>query len=70
MTLEEAFVDFTNSPVYKEQVKQRDSLAGKFRGYLSRFKAGKLKAGAMVEILLANGYQVVVKKTKTKVNTL
>lgn len=66
MTLEEAFVDFVNSNSYKEIVKQRDSLGGKYRAYLSRFKKGELKSGAIVEILLANGYEVIANKVVKK----
>ena len=42
MTLKEAFIDFVNSEDYKEIVKQRDSLGGKYRAYLSRFRKGEL----------------------------
>ncbi len=58
MTLEEAFLDFVNSDEYKEIVKQRNSLGGKYRAYLSRYRKGQLKTGAIVEILLANGYEI------------
>ena len=66
MTLKEAFIDFVNSEDYKEIVKQRDSLGGKYRAYLSRFRKGELKSGAIVEILLANGYEVTANKVVKK----
>ena len=66
MTLKEAFIDFVNSEDYKEIVKQRDSLGGKYRAYLSRFRKVELKYGAIVEILLANGYEVTANKVVKK----
>ncbi|WP_325402804.1 hypothetical protein [Agriterribacter sp.] len=39
-----------------------------YRIYLNRFRKGELKAGAIVELLMANGYEIkankVVKKGK------
>jgi hypothetical protein len=66
MTLDEAFIDFTQSDTYREIAKQNNSLGGKFRGYLSRFNTDKLKSGAIVEILMANGYTVTADKLVTK----
>ncbi len=66
MTLPEAFIDFTNSSVFKEIAKQRNSLGGKYRGYLSRFNSGALKSGAIVELLLANGYTITAGKVEKK----
>jgi hypothetical protein len=70
MTLDEAFIDFTNSEDFKEISKQRGSLGGKFRGYLSRFNNGKLKSGAIVEILLANGYTITAGKVEKKIKKI
>lgn len=66
MTLNEAFIDFTQSEHYKETVKQSNSLGGKYRGYLSRFNSGALKSGAIVELLLANGYTITAGKVEKK----
>ena len=67
MTLTEAFNEFTKSDKFKEIAKQKDSLGGKYRVYLTRFRTGQLKAGAIAELLLANGYEIranrVTKKT-------
>ncbi|MBX3241038.1 MAG: hypothetical protein KIT80_16145 [Chitinophagaceae bacterium] len=68
MTLDEAFLDFVNSERYKEVVKQQDSLGGKYRAYLSRYNKGQLKAGAIVEILLANGYEIKANRVVKKAN--
>lgn len=64
MTLQEAFQEFSNSAIFKEIAKGRDATGGKYRMYLTRFKKGELKAGAIVEILLANGYEVKANKAR------
>jgi hypothetical protein len=64
MTLTEAFIHFTGTPEFKEIAKQKDSLGGKYRIYLKRFKEGQLKTGAIVELLVANGYEVRANKVK------
>lgn len=64
MTLKEAFIDLVTSEDFKEIAKQRNSLGGKYRTYLSRFNAGKLRHGAMTEILEAHGYVVTVDKAE------
>ena len=66
MTLQEAFSELIETPGYKDVAKQKNSLGGKYRLYLSRFKKGKLKSGAMVEILLVHGYEVTANKAKRK----
>ncbi|MCW3108465.1 MAG: hypothetical protein JWQ09_2971 [Segetibacter sp.] len=66
MTLNEAFIDFTQSEYYKQVAKENNSLGGKFRGYLSRFNSGKLKTGAIVDLLIANGYEVKADKVEKK----
>lgn len=66
MTLEEAFREFSESTGFKTIAKEKDSLGGKYRSYLSRFKKGELKAGAITEILLANGYEVKANKVRKK----
>jgi len=58
MTLHEAFIDFTQSNDFKEIAKRKDSLGSKYRIYLSRFGRGVLKSGAIVELLIANGYVI------------
>lgn len=69
MTLEEAFLDFTSSEQFKEVAKQKDSLGGKYRKYLSRFNKGELKSGAIVELLEANGYEIKAGKVEKKKET-
>jgi hypothetical protein len=67
MTLTEAFIHFTKSDAFKEIAKQRNSFGGKYRAYLSRFNAGKLKHGAITEILEANGYEIRSDKVEKKI---
>lgn len=62
MTVNEAFREFSQSEKYKQLCKGIDSSAAKYRVYLGRFKKGKLKIGAMVEMLIANGYEVKANK--------
>ncbi len=68
MTLQKAFKELAESDGFKEISKQRDAEGVKCRVYLSRFNKGELKTGAMVEILIAHGYEIsadrVVKKKK------
>jgi hypothetical protein len=64
MTLTEAFKQFSQSEGFKEIAKKKNSLGGKYRTYLSRFNKGELKAGAITEILLANGYEVKANKAR------
>lgn len=67
MTLNEAFIHFTESPDFKNVSKEKGSQGGKFRMYLSRFRSGKLKTGAIVEILIEHGYVIKANKgTKKK----
>ena len=66
MTLNEAFIDFTGTPEFKEVAKKKDSLGGKYRIYLKRFREGQLKAGAIVELLIANGYEVKANRVSKK----
>ncbi len=66
MTLEQAFKEFLTSEEYKEVAKQNTALGGKYRVYLTRYNRGELKSGAMVEILLANGYEVKANKVVKK----
>lgn len=66
MNLTQAFEHFINSEDYKKVAKENTSLGGKYRIYLTRFKKGELKAGAIVELLLANGYEVKANKVRKK----
>jgi hypothetical protein len=66
MTLPEAFQEFSEFEAFKKIAIKRDSIGGKYRSYLSRFKKGELKAGAITEILLANGYEVNANKARKK----
>ena len=67
MTIEKAFEELVNSTKFKVIAKARDSQGGKCRAYLSRYNRGKLKAGAITEMLIANGYTISANKaTKNK----
>lgn len=66
MTLHEAFIQLVTSEEFREIAKQRNSLGGKYRAYLSRFNAGKLRHGAITEILEANGYEIRADKVEKK----
>lgn len=64
MTLNQAFEELIKSENYKAIAIKRDTTGGKYRLYASRYKRGELKAGAITEILLANGYEVSANKAK------
>jgi hypothetical protein len=66
MTLNEAFEELIQSEAFRNKAKINDALGGKYRMYISRFNKGELKAGAIVEILLANGYEVKANKARKK----
>ena len=66
MTLEQAFKEFLTSEEYIEVAKQNTALGGKYRVYLTRYNRSELKSGAIVEILLANGYEVTANKAMKK----
>ena len=70
MEIKEAIAEFFNSIEYKEIAKLNVSPGSKYRTWLTRFKNGQLKTGVMVDILLANGYEIrankVTKKRSTK----
>lgn len=64
MTLDQAFSQFSESDSFKEIAKQKTAIGSKYRVYLRRFRRGELKAGAITEILLANGYEVKANKVR------
>ena len=64
MTIEEAFKQLIKSSEFTEAAK--DIRNGKLRVYLGRFNAGKLKSGAMVELLISNGYEIKANKVTKK----
>lgn len=64
MTLQQAFSELIETTDYKDVAKQKDSIGGKYRIYLSRYKKGLLKSGAIVEILLVHGYEVKADKAR------
>lgn len=66
MTLDQAFIHFCESSEFKEIARQKTALGSKYRVYLRRFRNGELKSGAIVEILLANGYEVKANKVIKK----
>ena len=66
MTIHEAFADLIQSKDFKEITKMQNSEGGKYRVYLARFNSGELKAGAIVDLLIANGYEVNAGKATKK----
>ena len=58
MTLEEAFDDFIKTADFKDKAKKNDAEGGKLRVYHKRYNEGTLRSGAIVELLLANGYEI------------
>ncbi len=64
MTLDQAFKEFIPSENFKNIVEQPTPLGSKYRVYTMRYNRGELKYGAIVEILLANGYTVHADKVK------
>jgi hypothetical protein len=66
MTIEEAFEELIASSEFKGVAKLKDSQGGKYRSYLSLHKKGSLKIGAMVPILVANGYTISANKASKK----
>lgn len=66
VTLTEAFAQLIGSPEYLAKSKGQESEPKKYRTYASRFRAGTLKAGAMVEMLQAHGYSISAKRQKLK----
>lgn len=66
MTLNEAFIQFTESDTFKEIARQDNSQGAKFRIYLARFNADKLRSGAIVELLIKNGYEIKANKVSKK----
>ena len=53
-----AFEEFITSEDFKAIAKQRNPLGSKYRVYLTRYNRDELKAGAKVELLIANGYTI------------
>ncbi|PVD50814.1 hypothetical protein DC498_17735 [Terrimonas sp.] len=66
MTIFEAFEELIQSKEFKVIAKKRDSIGGKYRLYQSRYNRNELKPGAIVEILIANGYEVTANKAVKK----
>ncbi|MDN3658930.1 hypothetical protein QWZ08_25020 [Ferruginibacter paludis] len=64
MTLTEAFTELINSDEFKNIAKEKDAAGSKYRVYLSRFKSGQLKIGAIAELLIKHGYTVEAFKNK------
>jgi hypothetical protein len=64
MTLPEAFEHFIASAAYKDVAKQNTPQGTKYRVYAMRYKNGELKAGAITELLLANGYSIRANKVR------
>lgn len=77
MTIIEAFKEFIDSEDFKNTAKINDSLGAKYRIYKSRYTKidpkkpdakvkGALRVGAMVELLIANGYEITANKAVKK----
>lgn len=66
MTLEEAFIDFTNSEEFKETAKKKDVIGNRFRKNLMRFRNGTLGKAAIIELLEANGYVIYADKVEKR----
>ena len=66
MSITEAIEELIHSEEFKSISKQRNSIGGAYRSYVSRYKKGLLKTGAMVELLVTNGYEVTAKKVVKK----
>lgn len=66
MTIEAAFEELISSEAFKTAAKGRDTLGNKYRTYVGRYRRGELRTGAMVEILLSNGYEVKANKVRKK----
>ncbi len=66
MTLEQAFAELIESVEFKEIAKLKNSLGGKYRTYLTRYRNGALKSGAIVELLEAHGYEIKANKVVRK----
>lgn len=64
MTITQAFEQLMNGSDYSNIAKKKDSEGSKYRVMRSRFRNGKLKALAMVAMLLDYGYTVNVRKGK------
>lgn len=58
MNLEDGFLHFINSDLFKELSRRTDSEGGKCRGYLARHRKGDLKEIAMIRILEQYGYTI------------
>ncbi|MGN6530153.1 MAG: hypothetical protein ACTHK0_00185 [Ginsengibacter sp.] len=70
MTLHEAFEQLTVSSDFKTIAKEKNGRVGKYLLYLSMFKSGELKNGAITELLIAHGYEVSAKKAKKKIKSV
>lgn len=62
MSIEEAMKELISSADFKNIAKKKDAEGGKYRVLLSRYKAGTLKIGAMVELLEKHGYVITITK--------
>ena len=62
LSLTQAFEELCNSEEFRAIAKEKNSLGGKYRMYLSRYQAGDLKTGALVDLLVEHGYTITAKK--------
>jgi hypothetical protein len=66
MTLQEAFIELSNSAGYKETAKLKTTAGARHRTWLSRFRKDNLKSGAMVDILTEYGYEIKASRVSKK----
>jgi hypothetical protein len=67
MTIEEAFMEFLNSPAFKDIAKRQDIPdGGRYRQYKKRFIEGKLSKDIIIELLEGNGYVISANKARKK----
>lgn len=67
MTIDQAFQQLIETAEFKEIARVKDSKGGKYRSYLSLFKRGQLKVGAIVALLIDHGYEIKANKATRKV---
>lgn len=64
MELKEAIEQLINSSEFKNVSRQKNSVGGKYRMFLTRHNKGELKNGAAFDLLIQHGYKIEIKKPK------
>lgn len=65
MELNEAIEHLINSNEFKQIAKQKNSLGGKYRMFLTRHKNNELKNGAAFDFLIKHCYKIEIQKPKS-----